>query len=255
MLYGPPGNGKTLLACAIARNLGATFFNVKASQIVSKWVGESGKLIAALYRMARRFSRDGPPSIIFIDEFDALCQDRGNGSQLHHRQMLSSILSELDGFSHKGNINGAGRVLTLGATNRPWDLDPAALSRFERRMHIPLPEVDARRRIFEIHLGMKGILIESDANFYTALAERSERLSGREIARLCKEVVSRMLAETNSEIPSLVDSGSGALQAFTLRMRPLTLGDFLPLLAVSNAETDAQEEQRFRNWGLRSQAN
>ncbi|MCH6581200.1 MAG: AAA family ATPase, partial [Nitrospinae bacterium] len=94
MFYGPPGTGKTLLACAVANKLSATFFNVKASQIVSKWVGESGRLISTLYRVARKFTRDGRPSIIFIDEFDALCRSRGGEGQLYHQQMLAAILSE-----------------------------------------------------------------------------------------------------------------------------------------------------------------
>ncbi len=255
MLYGPPGNGKTLLACAVARNLGATFFNVKASQIVSKWVGESGRLIAALYRLARKYSRTGTPSIVFIDEFDALCQDRSSGTQLHHRQMLASILSELDGFAHKVAGSESGRVLTLGATNRPWDLDAAALSRFERRMHIPLPDAEARERIFEIHLGLKGIPLRAEAGeagpsgLYAELASRGEGMSGREIARLCKDAVSRMLSESNAEIPGLVDSGAEAVRAHTLRMRPLELSDFLPWFAQAKAETSAADAERYRLWG------
>ena len=158
MFYGAPGTGKTLMACAIAHKLSATFFSVKASQIVSKWVGESGRLISTLYRLARKFTRDGKPSIIFIDEFDALCKTRSDEGQLHHQQMLAAILSEIDGFAQKGRRN---MVLTIGATNRPWDLDAAVLSRFERRMMIPLPDDAARQEIFCIHLGDKGIEIDN----------------------------------------------------------------------------------------------
>lgn len=249
MLYGPPGTGKTLLAGALSRNLGATFFNVKASQIVSKWVGESGRLIAALYRLARRFSREGPPSVVFIDEFDALCQDRGRETPLHHRQMLASILSELDGFVHKGRGDREGRVLTLGATNRPWDLDPAVLSRFERRMLIPLPEASARERIFRIHLEARGLALQNAETLYPDLAHRATRLSGREIARLCKEAATRMLTEMNADIPALVDRGIEALQAHTLRLRPLSVDDFLPLLHRFKPDTDESENERYRQWG------
>jgi katanin p60 ATPase-containing subunit A1 len=274
MLYGPPGNGKTLLAGAIAHNLGATFFNVKASQIVSKWVGESGRLIASLYRLARKFSLEGPPSIIFIDEFDALCQERGHDTQLHHRQMLASILSELDGFAHKGRASGGksgggssgtgksdggdggdgmrreSRVLTLCATNRPWDLDAAALSRFERRMFIPLPDAAARESIFRIHLARKGIPVAGGDSLYALLAAHSQRLSGREIARVCKEAVARMLAETNAGIPALVDGGAENLRAYTLKLRLLTAEDFLPLLENLLPDTGEAEAERYRHWGV-----
>ncbi|MEO7425924.1 MAG: ATP-binding protein [Fibrobacteria bacterium] len=253
MLYGPPGNGKTLLAGAVAHNLGATFFNVKASQIVSKWVGESGRLIASLYRLARKFSLEGTPSIIFIDEFDALCQERGQETQLHHRQMLASILSELDGFTHKGRDEGAqgsgGRVLTLCATNRPWDLDVAALSRFERRMFIPLPGLAARESIFRIHLERKGIPVEAGDSLYALLAARSQGLSGREIARICKEAVACMLAGTNAGIPALVDGGAEGLRGYILKLRPMTTDDFLPLLENLAPDTAEAEAERYRRWG------
>jgi katanin p60 ATPase-containing subunit A1 len=245
MLFGPPGTGKTLLAGALAHNLGATFFNVKASQVVSKWVGESGRLIAALYRVARRLGREGPPSIIFIDEFDALCQDRGRETPLHHRQMLASILTELDGFAQKGRES---RVLTLGATNRPWDLDPAALSRFERRMFISLPDLAARNRILRIHLEGKGLAVRDAESLYSHLAARTARLSGREIARLCKEAATLMLTEMNSDLPGLVDRGAEGVRAYTLRVRPLGMDDFLPLLAALKPDTGQAEEDRYRKW-------
>lgn len=235
-------------AAALARNLGATFFNVKASQIVSKWVGESGRLIAALYRLARRLSREGPPSIDFIDEFDALCQDRGRETPLHHRQMLASILSELDGFHHKGTGGQRDRVLTLGATNRPWDLDPAVLSRFERRMPIPLPGASARERIFRIHLEGRGLGVRDGDALYPELARRTERLSGREIARLCKEAATRMLAEMNADVPGLVDRGAGALRDHVLRLRALGAGDFLPLLSRLRPDTGEGGMERYRRW-------
>ncbi len=209
MFYGPPGTGKTLLACAVANKLSATFFNVKSSQIVSKWVGESGRLISTLYRVARKFTRDGRPSIIFIDEFDALCKSRGGEVQLYHQQMLAAILSEIDGFAQKGRRD---LVMTIGATNRPWDLDAAVLSRFERRILIDLPEAEARADIFRIHLESKGIPVDHRSLSYARLAEETGRLTGREIARLCKEVTATMLGEMNPDIPALVDAGLKRIQ-------------------------------------------
>ena len=105
---------------------------------------------------------------IFIDEFDALCKSRSLDGQLYHQQMLASILSEIDGFSNKGRRN---QVLTIGATNRPWDLDAAVLSRFERRILIGLPDKQAREDIFRIHLEDRGLLVKSSSTLYFFIAE------------------------------------------------------------------------------------
>tara|TARA_Y100001970_G_scaffold267935_1_gene358598 strand:- start:59954 stop:61195 length:1242 start_codon:yes stop_codon:yes gene_type:complete len=246
MFYGPPGTGKTLLACAIANKLNATFFNVKASQIVSKWVGESGKLISTLYRVARKFTKDGRPSIIFVDEFDALCKSRGIDGQLYHQQMLASILSEIDGFSQKGHKN---LVMTIGATNRPWDLDAAVLSRFERRILITLPDTDARIEIFRIHLEGRGLPIDSSSVSYSALAKKSERLTGREISRLCKEATAKMLAEMNPEIPNIVDSGLSKIQSYEIKVRPLNNSDFAYYLDTLIPDTNLDDIESYNDWG------
>ena len=246
MFYGPPGTGKTLLACAIANKLSATFFNVKASQIVSKWVGESGRLISTLYRVARKFTRDGRPSIIFIDEFDALCKSRGGEGQLYHQQMLAAILSEIDGFAQKGTRD---LVMTIGATNRPWDLDAAVLSRFERRILIDLPGTQARADIFRIHLESTGIPVDHRSLSYARLAEETERLTGREIARLCKEVTAKMLGEMNPEIPSLVDAGLKRIQNYEIKVRALKQGDFSATLEHLVPDTSEADAHHYADWG------
>ncbi|MBL29190.1 MAG: hypothetical protein CMM50_16790 [Rhodospirillaceae bacterium] len=246
MFYGPPGTGKTLLACAIANKLNATFFNVKASQVVSKWVGESARLISTLYRLARKFTREGRPSIVFIDEFDALCKSRNSDGQLHHQQMLASILSEIDGFASKGERN---MVMTIGATNRPWDLDTAVLSRFERRVLIDLPDRDAREAIFRIHLDAKGIAVDEDSITYEELADMTADLSGREIARFCKEVTAAMLHEMNPRIPTLVDEGLQAIKDYTIGLRPLTRSDFEPFADVTVPDTTPADALRYARWG------
>ena len=246
MFYGPPGTGKTLLACAVANKLSATFFNVKASQIVSKWVGESGRLISTLYRVARKFTRDGRPSIIFIDEFDALCRSRGGEGQLYHQQMLAAILSEIDGFAQKGKRD---LVMTIGATNRPWDLDSAVLSRFERRILIDLPNAEARADIFRIHLEGKGIPVDHRSLSYARLAADTGRLTGREIARLCKEVTASMLGEMNPDIPALVDAGLKRIQDYEIKVRALKQGDFTTPLERLVADTSEADEIHFAEWG------
>jgi SpoVK/Ycf46/Vps4 family AAA+-type ATPase len=226
MFYGPPGTGKTLMACAIAHKLTATFFNIKAHQLVSKWVGESGKLVATLYRMARHYARDGLPSIIFIDEFDAICKNRESAGHLHHQQMLASILAEIDGYGSKPHE----LVLTIGATNRPDDLDPAVLSRFERHIHFMLPDLPARADIFRIHLSERGIPLTHDFDL-KALAAASQGLSGRDIQHVCKQSIARVVQEMNPQLLDLVDQGLEAVRSYTIRMRPLQMIDIQAALA------------------------
>ncbi len=251
MFYGPPGTGKTLLACAIANKLQATFFNVKASHVVSKWVGESGKLISTLFRIARKFTKEGRPSIVFIDEFDALCKTRNSESHLHHQQMLASILAEIDGFANKGRRN---LVMTIGATNRPWDLDAAVLSRFERRILIGLPDREARADIFRIHLAERGLELNTRSIAYKELAELTDRLTGREIARLCKDVTAAMLAEMNPEIPRLVDEGLEEISRYTIRTRPLGRADFLRAVRDRIPDTSPEDLERYGQWGQASES-
>ena len=130
LLFGPPGTGKTLLAAAAAGSLGATFFNVSADKILSKYYGETSKLIATLYEVATERAGN-VPSIIFIDEFDALSPSRSGDVSEASRRALGTMLSQLDGFRDKKTSK---LVLTLVATNAPWDLDEACLSRFPQRI-------------------------------------------------------------------------------------------------------------------------
>jgi len=147
LLFGPPGCGKTLIAKAVANEAGCTFFNADAASIVSKWLGESERLVKNLFGSARKEQ----PAIVFMDEVDALTGERGSDQVGGERRLKTQFLIEMDGMkSRKGD-----HIVVLGATNRPWDLDAAFRRRFERRIMVPMPEFEARVRIFEIHT--KGI--------------------------------------------------------------------------------------------------
>jgi SpoVK/Ycf46/Vps4 family AAA+-type ATPase len=119
LLYGPPGTGKTLLAAAVSSGLNATFFNVGISQVLSKWFGESSRLIVALYKLARQRA----PAVVFIDELEALFPSRDGETTGAERRVLSTLLAELSGLAHAGRTC---TVFTIGATNAPWLMDPAA---------------------------------------------------------------------------------------------------------------------------------
>jgi vacuolar protein-sorting-associated protein 4 len=141
LLYGPPGTGKSFLAKAVATESKATFFSISVSDIVSKWVGESEKHVKALFDNAREHK----PSIIFIDEVESLCAQRaddpsGNSSA----RLVTEFLVQMDGVG-----NSMDGILILGATNLPWLLDQGIRRRFEQRIYIPLPDVNARLKMFK----------------------------------------------------------------------------------------------------------
>jgi SpoVK/Ycf46/Vps4 family AAA+-type ATPase len=225
LFYGPPGTGKTLLAAATSNALrtsdekSAVFFNVKVSSVLSKYFGESTKIISELYGTARDLS----PAVIFLDEFESLAVSRdGAGDTGAERRILSTILAEMDGLAEKGRTGIY--VLTIAATNRPWDIDAAVLSRFEKKILIPMPDAESREKILEILLTRKGFELEG----VTAgeLAAMTEDFSGREIERFAKETTGAMVAEMNTEVLALVEKGLDALRGYDIRVRPLTRADF-----------------------------
>jgi len=245
LFYGPPGTGKTLLAAATSRALKTTerdqavFFNVKVSSVMSKYFGESTKIVSELYGTARDMS----PAVIFLDEFEALCGSRNDGDTGTERRILSTILSELDGLSEKGREDIY--VLTIAATNRPWDLDPAVLSRFDKKILIPLPDPETRQAILEIHTSKKGFELDCELE---ELIELTDGLSGREIESLVKEVTNRMVAEENRSIPDLVDRGLDAVRDYAVRVRSLNLADFERGARLINPVTPPKEMQKYLDW-------
>jgi katanin p60 ATPase-containing subunit A1 len=238
LFYGPPGTGKTLLAAATSNGLEATFFSVKVSNLLSKYFGESTKLISALYQHARERS----PSVIFLDEFDSLSVPRGMGDSGAERRVVSTMLAELDGLSGK---DSKAYVLTIGATNVPWLVDKALLSRFEKKILVPLPDAAARRRIFEINLHGRGHQTSVPLD---PLVKQTERFSGRELDRLCREAVTHMIRNMNPGLLDEVDKGLDAIEQYQIRVRPLTEADLDHALRVVEPETSEADLKRFEEW-------
>ena len=173
LLYGPPGTGKTMIAKAIANEVGAKFYAVKGSDIVSKWVGDSEKNINSLFQEANKQDR----AIIFIDEMDSLIGRRGLDT--HNDKRVNEFLQQIDGFAGR-NPN----LLLLGATNRPWDIDSAAMrsGRFSQKIYLPLPDAPARK--FMIEKNMKGVPVAKDFDVDKIVAQ-TEMYSGADIEELC----------------------------------------------------------------------
>ncbi|HIH72111.1 MAG: Proteasome-activating nucleotidase [Thermococcales archaeon 44_46] len=178
LLYGPPGCGKTLMAKALAHEVNATFIRVVGSELVRKYIGEGARLVSELFELAR----EKAPSIVFIDEIDAIGAkrlDETTGGEREVNRTLMQLLAELDGFDPRGNVK------VIAATNRPDILDPALLrpGRFDRLIEVPLPDFKGRWEILKVHtrkMNLKGVDLK-------AIAEMTEGASGADLKAIVTE--------------------------------------------------------------------
>uniref|UniRef100_A0A4D5RAF3 vesicle-fusing ATPase n=1 Tax=Scolopendra viridis TaxID=118503 RepID=A0A4D5RAF3_SCOVI len=179
LLYGPPGTGKSYLAKAVATEANnSKFFSVSSSDLVSKWLGESEKLVKNLFTLAR----ENKPSIIFIDEIDSLCSSRSDNESESARRIKTEFLVQMQGVG-----NDTEGILVLGATNIPWVLDAAIRRRFEKRIYIPLPEEHARTHMFKLHLGnTPHCLSEEDLK---ELGRKTDGYSGADISIVVRDAL------------------------------------------------------------------
>lgn len=177
LLFGPPGCGKTLLARALAAESKCTFFNISASALTSKWQGEGEKLVKTLFNLARQLA----PTIIFIDEIDSFLTERKENENEGSRRLKTEFMLQFDGLSTKSDE----KLLVLGATNRPFDLDDAILRRFPKRIYIKLPDLKARSELLKISLkNQKFRINEKDWNL---IVLNTVNYSGSDLKQLAKE--------------------------------------------------------------------
>jgi len=180
LLFGSPGTGKTMMAKAVANATKATFIRIIGSELVQKFIGEGARMVRELFIMARSKA----PSIIFIDELDAIGSKRLQVATSGDREVqrtLMQLLSELDGFSSRGDVR------IIGATNRPDILDPALLrpGRFDRLIEFPPPDEETRQAIFKIHT--QNMSLEPKAQKFRQFALHTDGATGAEIKAIVTE--------------------------------------------------------------------
>ncbi|WWD18592.1 hypothetical protein CI109_103045 [Kwoniella shandongensis] len=216
LLYGHPGCGKTMLAKALAKESGATFINLPLSSLTNKWFGESNKLVAGLFSLARKVQ----PSIIFIDEIDSLFRERSSGDHEVTAMMKAEFMTLWDGLT----TGSSSRVLVLGATNRPNDIDPAILRRMPKRFPIRLPNHEQRVKILTLMLAHTKLAPDFSI---AQLARRTDGLSGSDLRETCRNAAMMPVQELMREKGKSGKEGLEAARKDGFHLRPLTLNDFV----------------------------
>ncbi|XP_058975934.1 spastin isoform X3 [Musca domestica] len=230
LLFGPPGNGKTLLARAVATECSATFLNISAASLTSKYVGDGEKLVRALFAVAREMQ----PSIIFIDEVDSLLSERSSNEHEASRRLKTEFLVEFDGLP--GNPDGD-RIVVLAATNRPQELDEAALRRFTKRVYVSLPDMETRELLLRRLLQKQGSPLDTDA--LKRLAKLTEGYSGSDLTALAKDAALEPIRELNVEQVKCLDISA---------MRPITENDFHNSLKRIRRSVAPQSLTSYEKW-------
>nr|GMD32706.1 uncharacterized protein LOC109155101 isoform X2 [Ipomoea batatas] len=234
LLFGPPGTGKTLIAKALATEAGANFMSITGSSLTSKWFGDAEKLTKALFSFASKLA----PVIIFVDEVDSLLGARG-GAFEHEatRRMRNEFMAAWDGLRTKDSQ----RILILGATNRPFDLDDAVIRRLPRRIYVDLPDAENRLKILNIILAQENL----ETNFpFEQLANATEGYSGSDLKNLCIAAAYRPVQEL------LEEEMKGGKPDGHQTLRSLNLDDFLQSKAKVGPSVayDAASMNELRKW-------
>lgn len=229
LLFGPPGTGKTLIGKCIASQSQSTFFSISASSLTSKWIGDGEKMVRALFAVAKVHQ----PSVVFIDEIDSLLTQRSDTEHESSRRIKTEFLVQLDG----AGTGDEERILVVGATNRPQELDEAARRRLVKRLYIPLPEFPARRQIVE-RLMSKERSALNDAEI-DDIASLTDGYSGADMKNLCQEA---------SLGPIRSISFSAMHQITADQVRPITVDDFKNALQRVRASVSSRDLEAYVQW-------
>uniref|UniRef100_A0A452QXE7 Katanin p60 ATPase-containing subunit A-like 2 n=1 Tax=Ursus americanus TaxID=9643 RepID=A0A452QXE7_URSAM len=241
LLYGPPGTGKTLLAKAVATECKTTFFNISASTIVSKWRGDSEKLVRVLFELARYHA----PSTIFLDELESVMSQRGTAPGGEHEgslRMKTELLVQMDGLARSEDL-----VFVLAASNLPWELDCAMLRRLEKRILVDLPSREARQAMIHHWLPpvSKSRALELRTELeYRVLSQETEGYSGSDIKLVCREAAMRPMRKIFSALENHQSENSNLPG---IQLDTVTTADFLDVLAHTKPSAK-NLTQRYSAW-------
>lgn len=210
LLYGPPGCGKTMLAKALAKESGANFISIRMSSIMDKWYGESNKMVDAIFSLAAKLQ----PCIIFIDEIDSFLRERQSMDHEVTAMLKAEFMTLWDG------LTSSGRILVLGATNRPNDIDSAFMRRMPKRFSVSLPNMEQRKRILRILL--KDSEVDEKEFDLDRLVIQTDGLSGSDLKELCRDAAMNSMREY---IRSNFKNGQRITEG-DVNVRPLKNSDF-----------------------------
>lgn len=244
LLYGPPGTGKTMLAAATANEMDGYFINVDASAMMSKWLGEAEKNVSNLFKMANRYAaKEGKPVILFVDEVDSLLGARNSevGGEVRTK---NQFLTEMDG------VNGKGKDLmmyVIGATNKPWSLDWPFLRRFQKRIYVSLPTMEARRKLFEQYTEpLKKKIDVHPEN----LARLFDGYSASDIKDICQAAQ----IKTVHEIFNSPDYHEPIEGEEPIQPRDLTTSDFKEIMSKRKPSVSIEMIRAYHKWSEEFQA-
>ena len=231
MLYGPPGTGKTLLAKAVANESESNFISIKGPELLNKYVGESEKGVRDIFSKAR----ENAPTVVFFDELDAIASERGSrqGDSGVGERVVSQLLTELDGLEELED------VVVIATSNRPDLIDSALLrpGRLDRHVHVPVPDEEARRKIFDVHTQHKPLADDVD---FERLARQTEGYVGADIEAVCREAAMNASREfINSVSPEEIDDSVGNIR--------ITMEHFENALAEVGASVTDEVRERYED--------
>ena len=247
LLYGPPGTGKTLLVRATASTSQALLFQCSAASLTSKWMGDAEKIVRALFQVASAAAHQHhSPALLFLDEVDSVLSSRRENEHEASRRLKTEFMIQMEGLAKRSDEDNDSNVLVLACTNCPWDLDPAVLRRFPRRLYVPLPDQEARQAMLQ-HL------LETQLKHDHALSPRDvkdvaralEGYSGSDIYAIASQAAFGPIREVSAQKLSTVQT-----------LRPVSRRDWMSAIeAAPPPSVTPQLLQQYHDWQNKHHSN